>query len=579
MKIVVVDTAQIQPYVFGSNRLRENIGASHLVAQATGQWALEEVIHVEPSHNVKDAATGKLDSSVNIEQGQVKAQVIYTGGGNVVVVFSDDNGQAEKFVRNFSRRLLRDAPNLQIVVTAGDFQPGQSLAQAVQRTFLQLLRVKRERSFAPPPPGLGVTVMCKSTGLPAVAKTQPTVKSEPDTAYEASTEIHAKLRAAWPRDTEPSLADEALQSFLDLPERYVCPRDFDDLGREAGEDSHIAVIHADGNGMGQLFQDVGDKYTSPKQNEDYIQAVYALSEQVKEASKAALQTVGKQLIERMEKDTGHAINHYNAWGELLADVVLQERDGKQLIPFRPLVFGGDDLTFVCDGRLGLSLAIMYLQQFEEQTEKIVGKRLTACAGVAIVKSRYPFAVAYQLADDLCASAKRYRHRASLGGSCLDWHFALSDVSGKPEEIRQREYIVGRDRYLHLRPVALNGQNGSGDEFKAYRRWETVREGIDEFQDLRRSKDSRRNKPEWSTKRNKVKALREALRQGEAAVQRFCIQYGLQLPKLAHVSSVDYQKTGWQDSHCLYFDAIELMDWFIPLEIPQVDGEEEEIADE
>jgi hypothetical protein len=30
MHLVVVDTAQIQPYIFGSNRLRENIGASHL---------------------------------------------------------------------------------------------------------------------------------------------------------------------------------------------------------------------------------------------------------------------------------------------------------------------------------------------------------------------------------------------------------------------------------------------------------------------------------------------------------------------------------------------------------------------
>jgi hypothetical protein len=40
MHLVVVDTAQIQPYIFGSNRLRENIGASHLVAESTEAWAL-----------------------------------------------------------------------------------------------------------------------------------------------------------------------------------------------------------------------------------------------------------------------------------------------------------------------------------------------------------------------------------------------------------------------------------------------------------------------------------------------------------------------------------------------------------
>lgn len=40
MQLLILDTSQIQPYVFGSNRLRENIGASYLVAQATGQWGL-----------------------------------------------------------------------------------------------------------------------------------------------------------------------------------------------------------------------------------------------------------------------------------------------------------------------------------------------------------------------------------------------------------------------------------------------------------------------------------------------------------------------------------------------------------
>jgi hypothetical protein len=52
MELVIVDTAQIQPYVFGSNRLRENIGGSHLVAQATGAWALEAVRGVATQSNV-----------------------------------------------------------------------------------------------------------------------------------------------------------------------------------------------------------------------------------------------------------------------------------------------------------------------------------------------------------------------------------------------------------------------------------------------------------------------------------------------------------------------------------------------
>ncbi|GAB4156104.1 MAG: hypothetical protein Fur0021_24100 [Candidatus Promineifilaceae bacterium] len=568
MKIVVVDTTQIQPYIFGSNRMRENIGASYLVAQATGSWALKEI------HNILDFASSQLDPSVTIGQGDVKAQVLYTGGGNVVIVFADDK-QTDEFIRNFSRRVLQDAPDLQIVIATGEFQRGESLALAVKATLEQLRQKKQAREFSAPLLGLGVTVMCRSTRMPAVAKTRPTVKNEPETAYEASAEIHAKLDAAWPRGEsgkDPSLADEALQRFLDLDEAYASPREFDELGREAGVDSHIAIVHADGNGVGNLFKQVAEKYARPDQNQKYIQHVYELSEQVKTASREALRAVGRRLVDRMKRDGGNAIRHYNRSGTLLADVVLRQRDGKQLVPFRPLVFGGDDLTFVCDGRLGLALTIAYLKEFEKQTENWVGKKLTACAGIAVVKTRYPFAVAYQLANDLCESAKRYRQQAKLEDSCLDWHFALSDVSEKIEKIRGREYTSAQGGHLHLRPVALTGGEGTGDEYKAYRRWEIVQKGIDEFQDVYN------DKAEWSTKRNKVKALREALRQGETAVQRFCTQYRLTLPRLPYVNNPDHPQTGWQDKHCLYFDAIELMDWFIPLDPLPGDSDEEQRSD-
>jgi hypothetical protein len=36
--LVAVETAHIQSYIFASNRLRENVGASYLVTAATGEW-------------------------------------------------------------------------------------------------------------------------------------------------------------------------------------------------------------------------------------------------------------------------------------------------------------------------------------------------------------------------------------------------------------------------------------------------------------------------------------------------------------------------------------------------------------
>ena len=39
--VTVLDTTGIQPYIFSSNRLRENVGASFLVSQATDEWVKE----------------------------------------------------------------------------------------------------------------------------------------------------------------------------------------------------------------------------------------------------------------------------------------------------------------------------------------------------------------------------------------------------------------------------------------------------------------------------------------------------------------------------------------------------------
>ena len=111
MQLLIIDTTQIQRYIFGSNRLRENIGASYLVAQATGEWALA---HMPKPNNVKNAAQLELDDDKQIEKDDLQAEVLYVGGGNVVALFRDKEGAVE-FTRTYSRYLLNHAPGLEVV--------------------------------------------------------------------------------------------------------------------------------------------------------------------------------------------------------------------------------------------------------------------------------------------------------------------------------------------------------------------------------------------------------------------------------------------------------------------------------
>ncbi len=561
MVLVIVDTTQIQPYIFGSNRLRENIGASFLVAQATGEWALSCV--PEP-HNVETAAAGKLNgNSILDPSSSLAAEVIYAGGGNVVILFRGGN-EADAFERDLSKKVLADAPNLQLVIAHSDFNRSDSLAKTLQDTFEKLAVEKQSRRQAAPVWGLGVMQMCRSTGFPAV----DLVEVAEDDIYPASAEIHAKIKAV-------KQANKRLDDYLDRKElsAYRFPYDFDNLGRSKGEESYIAIVHADGNGMGKLVQAISQEYETD--DEGLIWTLRQFSDNVKDASKRALNTALGALIRRLGQDDVHkdVIRHRNAFGDLLSEVVLspdkENPDGGYFLPFRPIVFGGDDVTFVCDGRLGLSLALVYLKAFEQATEDIFKKRLTSCAGVSIVKSHYPFAQAYDLAEQLIGKAKAYQQLdEDTAGSYLDWHFALTGLSGDIDFIRKREYGEPAG-WLTLRPVAVDD-----NQLQPHRSWRVVWEGIQAFQD---TKKNGREKPDWSVRRNKMKALRDVLRQGPTAVSKFLLHYNENNPLPdVHSSANNWSRQGWQalgsdpltqeqKPYCGYFDALELADWFISLE--------------
>jgi hypothetical protein len=518
MDLVIADTAQIQQYAFGSNRLRENIAGSHLVAQATGRWFLDTVSHVASKHNIQNHAL----TDAWIEEG-LDAMVLYTGGGNAVVLFRAGD-HAAKFIRELSRKVLREAPGLQLVMHRHPFDPATSLAKALDTAMKELARVKRARTPSAPLLGLGVSRKCASTELPAVAwAKQPDGDLSP-----VSAEIAGKLAFVRPRS---HAADDRLAELVPPPQGFEYPAEFDDLGRTAGEFSYLGVVHPDGDGMGSRFQAVGKAHPNSSQNRDFVVALRALSVAVQKASLAAL------------KDT----------------VAILPREQGQPLPFRPIVFGGDDVVFVCDGRLALALALRYLRRFEHHTANLPdGKGMaTASAGVAIVKIHYPFARAYALAVDLCRSAKSLRReirqqRLDWQGSCIDWHFALSGLAGDIDEIRDREYTVPEGS-LTLRPVTVDENPLDGG-----RSWGVIARGVEAFRGAG-----------WHGRRNKLKALREVLRQGPTAVEQFRARFNdnQSLPAVYPANS-NWPSQGWQGQRCGYFDALELADWYDPLmEVP------------
>src|SRR5437867_112703 len=95
--MVVLDATRIQPYIFSSNTLSDIVGASHLVEQSTNAWPEEllgEMGISDPRAPIEDAA-------------DVKAELIYAGGGNAMLLFRDSGEDlARQFASLYSRKLL-----------------------------------------------------------------------------------------------------------------------------------------------------------------------------------------------------------------------------------------------------------------------------------------------------------------------------------------------------------------------------------------------------------------------------------------------------------------------------------------
>ncbi len=523
--VTVLDTTGIQPYIFGSNRLRENIGGSYLVDQATDEWAKWALRELNRPVQIYDP--NRPADKPYIENGELAAELVYAGGGNTVLLFQSLD-IAKQFTQILSKRILTDAPGINLVAAHQEFDwdnKNELLYQVIQNLMKnQLDRQKRERIPSSPLLGLGVTAACQSTQLVAVDMSDNHGCPMP---YLVSGEIVAKL------DAVKAANDKLDDTLFDrkIPKKYKIALDFDDFGRSLGENSYLAIVHADGNNMGDRFQ----KHGEGRKNRPYINAMRELSDSVRLAGLTALKEVAKAVVNSIDSE-----------GKVKGQFAIKNN----YLPFRPLVYGGDDVTFVCDGRLGLELAAIYLNSFKKQPAAD-GKPLSACAGICVVKAHYPFARAYQLSEQLCKSAKKFviEQKEEWGDedlSALDWHLAASGLFGSLGEIRQREYQV-KEGDLTMRPVLLE------HEYQ-WRKWPNFTSLVQAFNE----------DDDWKGRRNKVIALREKLREGsQATIQFLKACRNKNLPPIQEAAD-EVQDCGWTEGHCGYFDAIEAMEFYISL---------------
>lgn len=173
-------------------------------------------------------------------------------------------------------------------------------------------------------------------------------------------------------------------------------------------EGYVAVIHCDGNRIGkEMISASGDLKTLQSFSKGLQ---HATQEAAKRACRKVIGGVFKEMFGRDPRSDGS-------------------------LPVRPIVLGGDDVTILMHAEGALPFVAEYLKAFEEETAKAEGlkKKLTACAGIAFVKSHFPFSQAHELAEALCKGAK--------GG--LKYVTGNLDKDGKPEEATRSGLLFHR----------------------------------------------------------------------------------------------------------------------------------------
>lgn len=433
--------------------------------------------------------------------------LVYAGGGHTVLQF-ETLGNAKGFAGAVTEAVLREYPGVELFVRTIEYDPARTPGENFEELFKELERKKARRT---------ASFRVADFGLEAV---------------------------------EENLSRHPMEKGLQPPKGYQFPAEFEDLpkafpkSQKTQADNFIAVVHIDGNAMGTRVNAIYQSNTDDWEN---------------------CRTTLRKFSEGIQKD------FEAAFYDTVAEVIRVFRPEGNL-PIRPVILAGDDVCFVTAGSIGLECARVFLEKLSRRTNSQQPDRpYAACAGVALVHTKYPFHRAYELAEELCSSAKRYGASLDAAGrvSAMDWHIEFGQLKDSLSRLRE-DYQTEDGCRLELRPMTvIVPEDGR-------------RPPMERTYDYFRTLCGAMRRDQENVARSKIKELRTALKQGEVE-GRFFLQEKKIGDLLYRPLEAVYAQKEWPEElkkkgafrafqekdgetrRCLLFDAVELLDHFTSFE--------------
>ncbi|MBD5641615.1 MAG: hypothetical protein HDQ91_04270 [Desulfovibrio sp.] len=411
--LIRAEVGGIQKFIFATGKLKEMIGGSEIVYQICHKDFYEPVLGQIGCGRKADAEMAGNDWHILLQN-----------NAGILALLLPDERLGFAFLQAYSKKVLEQFPGLPIfgaqAPVAWDTASYREARSIVEQ------RINLQRRSAPPGAGAPMLPVLRASrldGLPAVAE-------------ERSGESREFISLPSLCRRQPGLlkrAEERLRAYADISEKVIWTGDMEAMLPEGGK---IALIHMDGNSMGKLFSDTLEE-----------------AEQLPVAQGvAALQTLSGAIENINREAFRFAVNALLAYIRQFDKSAVKQ--DALVMPLRPLVIGGDDITLVIRADLALFFVDLFVSQYERLAAS-KGYALSLGVGMAVMDSSWPFAKAFALVEELTRNAKKLTAAAGpIRPSSLDYLVITEEVDKNVADLRRRVYTAADGMLLTGKPFEL-----------------------------------------------------------------------------------------------------------------------------
>lgn len=437
---VVLEVGGIQKYILSTGKLKEMIGGSELIESLSAKY-------------LDDFAKSKQLTVLKEIRKPVDNEILplQRNAGAMHLLFPSE-AKGREFLQKFGLKLLADFPGLPIF---GALEECEFTSSGIREAKFKLSnKITDQRNKYPTSTGMQLLPICAEApldGEPAIGKVSYGKNSSSEIISLSSNTKRIKKLLEDSRDRLRGIEpDEGVGPNLKWS---------DDLEEIACGSEKVAFIHIDGNDLGKRFRQELENISDQEKAEDktgqqapsedryqnainVIKTMSALSNTVKETTTAAFK---------------------KGLSECLKHTKLTDSEGQKLVPARPLVLGGDDVTVVIRADLALYFIDAFVKEFERYSNQELGKKdpkdkLTVGVGMVVCPTGYPFLKAFDLSEELVKNSKELTAHMDNRPSSMDYIVITNDTENDLDSIRSHLFTAEDDSKLTAKPMLLSGNN-------------------------------------------------------------------------------------------------------------------------